>query len=191
MQQPPATFLSMITFSAPVSFANPSPQVLEGGIRSSTRSFCCSPRSRLLLLELSCCLRPTVVTFAVTARSPRGHGGCSSRAPFLAGVLASTRPTAECAARDQTRSIADFGPIHALTRAFRPRGSALSAISFEPGDLFGGISASSSARARWRRARGLAGRRRGVGTRRARRCVSSAGRDRGPRSDVFVCLGQV
>ena len=134
MSAPALPCLSIMTSSAAVTFANPSPQVLEGGLRSSTCSFSCSPRSRVLLLKLSCCLRPLVVTFAVAARSPRGHGGCSSRAPFLAGVLASTRPTAECAARDQTRSIADFGTIHALTRAFRPRGSALSAISFDPGE---------------------------------------------------------
>ena len=52
--------LSMITYSAPVIFADPSPQVIEGGLRSSTRSFSCSPRSRVLLLKLSCCLRPLV-----------------------------------------------------------------------------------------------------------------------------------
>ena len=92
-QPPPMPCLAFLTRPHPVSLAD---------IRSSTRSFSCSPRSRVLLLKLSCCLRPLVVTFAVTARSPRGHGGCSSRAPSPAGAMASTGSTAGCAARDQT-----------------------------------------------------------------------------------------
>ena len=55
---PPLPSLSMITSSAPVSFADPSPQVLEGDLRSSARAFGRSPRSRFLLLELSHCSRP-------------------------------------------------------------------------------------------------------------------------------------
>lgn len=108
--------LSIITSSAAVTFADPSPQMLEGGLRSSTRSFGCSPRSPVLLFELYHCLRPLMASSAVAARSPRGHGGCPLRAPSPAGTLASTGPAAGCAARDQTRCLPAVSP-HTRTDA--------------------------------------------------------------------------
>ena len=76
---------------------------------------------------------PSCVTVAVAARSPRGHGACPLRVPSPAGTLASSRPTAGCAARDQTRPTADFGPIHALTTPLR-RGRASARDVLRAGD---------------------------------------------------------